>query len=130
VENLGGEMTSSATKLTSTRFNTVKQTFQSSPLSCEYMMTKTITTKSKVTGKSSAAQPVDTYVKAIFTLAADGCTPVLSSTKEYDPAKITFSTDYSTSYLNGTKVTLPSLFDYEPTKVTSTRVDSTVKNIS
>jgi hypothetical protein len=93
-------------------------------------MSKNTSTLSKITRTTVTTTPVDTYVKAIFTLDADGCTPLLSSVKEYDPAVITYSSDYSRAYLNGAEVTLPSLYGYDPTKLVSTRVDSTVKNIS
>ena len=77
-------------------------------------------------------RPAETYVKAVFTLGTDGCTPLLSTVKEYDPDPtiLTFSKDFSKAYLSGVEVTLPSLYGYEPSKKISTRVDSTVKNIS
>jgi hypothetical protein len=119
-----------ATGVKRTKFINIQQTFQNSPLSCEYKMSKNTSTLSKITGTTVTTTPVDTYVKAVFTLHADGCTPLLSSVKEYDPAVISYSSDYSRAYLNGAEVTLPSLYGYDPTKLVSTRVDSTVKNIS
>jgi len=119
-----------ATGVKRTKFINIQQTFQNSPLSCEYKMSKNTSTLSKITGTTVTTTPIDTYVKAIFALDADGCTPLLSSVKEYDPAVITYSSDYSTAYLNGAEVTLPTLYGYDPTKLVSTRVDSTVKNIS
>ena len=120
---------STRTASTSTEYTSVTQTFQTTPLSCEYSMTKVVTTTS-ITGRTSTSKPLDTYVKAIFTLDTDGCTPLLSSATEYDPELITFNSNYSISYLNGAKVTLPSLYEYDPTSLVSKRVDSTVKNIS
>jgi hypothetical protein len=93
-------------------------------------MLKATTTTNKVTNKTVISDPVYTYVKAIFTLDTDGCTPLLSSVQEYDPDKVTYSNDYLKSYLDGIEVTLPNLFWYNPSKLVSTRVDSTVKNIS
>jgi len=110
----------------------VKQAFQSSPLSCEYMMTKVIVTGSAITGSTVVASPVDTYIRAVFDFSPqDGCTPILSSVKEYDPdpSVLTFSQDFSRAYINGQEVTLPSLYTYEPSKLISKRVDSTVKNL-
>jgi hypothetical protein len=92
-------------------------------------MTKVVTTTS-ITGRTTTSKPLDTYVKAIFTLDKDGCTPLLSSATEYDPELITFNSDYSVSYLKGAKVTLPNIYEYDPTSLVSKRVDSTVKNIS
>lgn len=119
----------STTKVVTSAYTRVLQTFQTSPLSCEYKMSKTITTTNKLTNQTVVSDSVDTYLKAIFTLDADGCTPLISSVKEYDPEKITYSNDYSKSYLDGKEVTLPNLLGYDPSKLVSTRVDSTVKNI-
>lgn len=128
--NITNTAKASNTGSTSTEYTTVTQTFQTSPLSCEYKMSKVVTTTSKLTGKTTTSMPLDTYVKAIFTLDTDGCTPLLSTVTEYDPELITFNSSYSVSYLKGVKVTLPNLYEYDPTSLVSTRVDSTVKNIS
>jgi hypothetical protein len=95
-------------------------------------MTKTTSTVSNTTGTTVNTRPVETYVKALFTLGTDGCTPRLSTVQEYDPDPtiLTFSKDYSKAYIGGAEVILPSLYGYNPSKKTSTRVDSTVKNIS
>lgn len=129
---LEAKVTSTSTQTKRTVFTSAKQTFQTSPLSCEYMMSKITSSVSKITGNTLNTSPVDTYVKAVFTLDKDGCTPLLSTVKEYDPDPtiLTFSKDYSKSYLDGEEVTLPSLYGYEPEKKASKRVDSTVKNIS
>ena len=129
---LGSPVTNIATGTWKTTFVNVKETFQSSPLSCEYKMSKIISIQSKIIGTTINTSPLYTYVKAIFSLDKDGCTPILSSVKEYDPdpSILTFSGDFSKSYLKGVEVTLPSLYNYEPTKLISKRVDSTVKNIS
>ena len=120
----------STTKIVRSAYTRVLETFQGSPLSCEYKMLKSVITTNKVTNKTVISDPVYTYLKAIFTLDTDGCTQLLSSVKEYDTEKITHSNDYSKSFLDGIEVTLPNLYWYEPSKLVSTRVDSTVKNIS
>jgi len=131
-DKLGSNITKTSTQTKRTTFTSVLQTFQSSPLSCEYKMSKVTSTVSIVTGTTVNTTPVETYAKAVFTLGPDGCTPIFSSVKEYDPdpAILTFSKDYSKSYLSGVEVTLPSLYQYDPSKLISKRVDSTVKNIS
>jgi hypothetical protein len=131
-DQLGSKVTRTATQTKRTVFTSVLQTFQNSPLSCEYKMTKTTSSVSTTTGTTVNTMPVETYVKAVFMLDTDGCTPLLSRVKEYDPDPtiLTFSQDNSKSYLNGVEVTLPSLYMYDPTKLISKRVDSTVKNIS
>jgi len=120
------------TGTTRTSFVSSKETFQSTPLSCEYLLSKVVSTTSKITDITVVGRPVDTYAKAVFTLDTDGCTPILSSVKEYDPSPevLKFNKDFDKSYIDGVEVILPSLFWYEPTKKISTRVDSTVKNIS
>jgi hypothetical protein len=131
-DQLSSEVTKTPTQTKRTLFTSVLQTFQTSPLSCEYKMTKTTSSVSNITGTRVDTTPVETYVKAVFTLDTDGCRPLLSTVKEYDPDPtiLTFSQYYSKSYLNGVEVTLPSLYMYNPTKLVSKRVDSTVKNIS
>ena len=130
IANVKNTRSETTTKIVSSAYVQALQTFQGSPLSCEYKMLKATTTTNKVTNKTVISDPVYTYVKAIFTLDTDGCTPLLSSVQEYDPDKVTYSNDYLKSYLDGIEVTLPNLFWYNPSKLVSTRVDSTVKNIS
>lgn len=98
--------------------------FNNSPLSCEYRISKVVTTSSKVTGSVISSAPVSSFIKAIFKLDADGCTPLLSSVVEYDPEFITHSQDMSIDYLNKKEVTLPSLYGYQPAKQISKRVNS------
>ena len=117
-------------KIVRNNYTQVLHTFQTTPLSCEYNMLKTVTTTSKITNLTVVAESVETYLKAVFRLDTDGCTPLLSSVKEYDPQDISYSEDNLKSYLDGKEITLPSLYGYNPTKSVSKRVDSTVKNIS
>jgi len=130
---------SSLTETTRVSFVSANETFQSTPLSCEYRLSKVISLESKITGTTVVSSPVDTYAKAIFTLGTDGCTPLLSSVEEYNPSPevLTFYKDPFKTTLKKIRnnkeveveVTLPSLFWYNPSKEISTRVDSTVKNI-
>jgi hypothetical protein len=128
---LSSNVATTTTHTKRTRYTSVQETFQSSPLSCEYKMMKSTSRVSSITGNTVNTRPAETYVKSVFTLGTDGCTPLLSSVKEYDPDPdiMTFSQDYSKAFLSGVEVTLPSLYGYNPAKKISTRVDSTVKNI-
>jgi hypothetical protein len=130
IANLKNTRSDTTTKIITSAYTRVLETFQGSPLSCEYKVLKSITSTNKVTNQTVVSDPVYTYLKAIFTLDTDGCTPLLSSVQEYDPDKVTYSSDNLKSYLDGTEVTLPNLYWYSPSRLVSTRVDSTVKNIS
>lgn len=72
---------------------------------------------------------VETCVKAVFAIGADGKTTTCSSVKEYYSEDVTFSSDYTKSYLNGALVDLPSIFFYDPTKKVSKRVNATPQAI-
>jgi hypothetical protein len=115
--------------LVTSSFKSVKQSFQSTPLSCEYVMSKDALLKSKTSNFSYPMNGVETCVKAVFTLGADGKTTSLTSVKEYYSEDVTFSSDYTKSYLNGTLVDLPSIFFYDPTKKVSKRVNATPQAI-
>jgi len=105
-------------------FKTVKQSFQTTPLSCEYMMAKDITLTKPPTNYLLTIPDNETYVKAVYTIGPTGI-PSLPTVTEYDPSNITLSADYKISYLNGVEVTLPSIYSYDPKKLTSKRVNST-----
>jgi len=120
----GAEITESPTTRKRKVITGVYQYFYNSPLSCEYKVSKVVSTTSKVTNTVTSTSPVVSFVKAIFKLDTDGCTPLLSSVVEYDPEFITYSDDYLTAYLNKKEVTLPSLYGYQPSKQISKRVNS------
>jgi hypothetical protein len=108
-------------------YTTVTGSFQSTPLSCEYMITcdNLYTSKQYNTSK---LYPADiTYAKALFTLGTDGRTTTLASVTEYDPQTITTSQDKTKYLINGAEVILPSIFDYANAKVKSSRVNSVVQ---
>jgi hypothetical protein len=105
-------------------FKTVKDTFQSTPLSCEYIMSKDMLLTSPRSSYSLPLPNFTTYVKAVFSMNPDGST-ALQSVKEYPPEDITFSSDYMKSYLKGVEVDLPSIYSYDPSKAVSSRVNST-----
>jgi hypothetical protein len=115
--------------LVTSSFKSVKQSFQSTPLSCEYIMSKDALLKSKTSNFSFPMNGVETCVKAVFALGADGKTTSLSSVKEYYSEDVTFSSDYTKSYLNGVVVDLPSIFFYDHTKKVSKRVNTTPQAI-
>lgn len=114
----------------------VQYIFQSSPLSCEYAMTKVTSKTSKVTNITTSTELLETYVKALFSFDTDGCTPILSTVKEYDPQDVKYNSDFTVASINGTKVNLPSLYDYRPSSSGSrgsrytSRVISSGQNIS
>jgi hypothetical protein len=114
-------------------FVALLQSFQSTPLTCEYKMAKILTISATNGGTLVNSNPMVTYVKANFTLGEDGYSISFKDAKEYDPRLITVSEDKLTTYLPSpsgpVKVALPSLFDYEPTHVVSKRVNSQLQNI-
>lgn len=119
-----GNATSTPTTTKRKLMTGITHYFPNSPLSCEYRITKVVSTTSKATGSVTSTSPVSSFIKAIFKLDTDGCTPLLSSVVEYDPEFITHSQDMSIDYLNKREVTLPSLYGYEPAKLISKRVNS------
>jgi hypothetical protein len=104
-------------------YKKVTGSFQSTPLSCEYMMTRDDSIKNTRTNRGLVIDNNTTYVKALFTLGNDGKTTTLSTVTEFDPYVLTYLNN--TAYMNGNPVILPSIFDYANTKVLSTRVNST-----
>jgi hypothetical protein len=110
-------------------FRNITQSFVADGLTCEYMMSKDITTKNTTHNKFSTDTGIDTYVKASFT-ADTTCKFTLNSVKEYDPDLITTQINSTTNlldtYLNGVSVQLPYLFTYDNTKP-SKRVNETVQ---
>ena len=122
--------------ISSSVYPKVEYIFQSSPLSCEYAMKKITSKRSKITNITTSTELLDTYVKAFFAFDTDGCTPILSSVKEYDPEKVDYNSDFTVASINGVKVNLPSIYDYEPSSSGSygsrytSRVISSGQNIS
>jgi hypothetical protein len=104
-------------------YTSVTGSFQSTPLSCEYMMTCDNLYTSKQYNISTLYPADITYVKALFTLGTDGKTTTLASVTEYDPQNVTTSQDKTKYLINGAEVTLPSIFDYANAKVKSSRVN-------
>lgn len=88
-------------------------------------MLKDASLKSANTNFSFPMSNIETCVKAVFALGADGKTTSLSSVKEYYDEDVTFSSDYTKSYLKGVEVNLPSIFFYDPRKKVSKRVNAT-----
>ena len=97
--------------------------FQSTPLSCEYMMLRNDSIKDKLTNRGIDMLDNTTYVKAVFSLASDGKTTTLSSATEYNPENVTYVNNMP--YMNGNPVSLPSIYGYDYAKVKSSRVNST-----
>jgi len=115
------------------KFVSVKESFQSTPLTCEYTMAKVQVLTSTKRATTVTSNQMDTYVKAEFTLGDDGYSISFASAKEYDPLLMTLSADKLTVYLPGPtgpeEVDLPSIFSYTPKDVVSKRVNSQVQNI-
>jgi hypothetical protein len=111
-------------------FTTVTQSFLNGYSTCEYMMSKDITTKNTTTGSFTTETALDTYVTATFNVNPTTCAATLNTVTEFDPDLITTMTDNTTgdttSYIKGVKVNLPLLFNYDNT-TPSTRVNETVR---
>jgi len=137
---LEGKPVTTTTKTTTASYTQLMQTFQSTPLSCEYKILKNITEVNRINKSTYKSKDLDTWVKAIFTLGSDNRTPTLDKVIEYDPATITISSDQLHSCFgpcitsNGkiqNEAFLPSLFSYDPVKYpakypSSTRINTTV----
>jgi hypothetical protein len=121
--------TQSQTTTVLPNFNTVTQSFANGNTTCEYMMIKDITTKNNITGSFSTETGIDTYVTATFNMDEKTCAASLNKVIEIDPDLLTLTTDSATGdtsgYINGIKIQLPYLFNYDIT-MPSTRVDETV----
>ena len=109
---------------TRSTFTAVTASFQSTPLSCEYMMTRDDMITLTRYNDTYAEPGIVTYAKALFTLGADGKTTTLSSAMEYYGGDITVSQDKTKIFINRQEVHLPSIFDYASAKVKSTRVNA------
>jgi hypothetical protein len=128
---LEGTPVITATNTVTSSYSAVTQTFQSTPLSCEYKITKNRNSVNRISNWNYQSANVDTWVKAIFTLGSDQRTPTLSTVTEYDPSLITVSSDKLHTYIGTTEVYLPSLFSYDPVKYPakyppSKRINTTV----
>jgi hypothetical protein len=133
----------SATKTETTSFKTVLQSFQSTPLSCEYKMSKDISILNHSAGYTYTLDNNDTWVKVIFTLGSDQKTPTLSQVIEYDPDFIKQTSNgmhacFGDCIIRNNKIEneafLPSLFSYDPVKnpakyPASKRINTTVVSL-
>jgi len=120
-EKVSGKKTTTTTTESLTSFYTVEESFQSTPLCCEYKMTKVIRYTDLKTKLKVNTKPIETYVKALYTLGTDGYTKTLASAKEYDPSNVTIDTK-GVAKLGGVITTLPSLFFYDFSTDKSTRI--------
>jgi len=119
-----GKRERTANKETLTSLYTVEESFQTTPLSCEYAMKKVIRFTDLGKNVSVNTQPITTYLKALFTLDNDGYTIKLASAKEYDPNDMDFAKD-GTTKLNGIVTILPSILYYDfrnDKNITSSRI--------
>jgi hypothetical protein len=114
-------------------FTTILESFANGNTSCEYHMTKDVTTKNTITNSFSTVPGLDTYITANFTENYSTGAFTLNTVAEYDPDLITTTTDTITgvanSYINGVAVSLPFLYNYD-NSTPSTRVNVTVQNLS
>jgi hypothetical protein len=104
-------------------FTGVNESFANGTSTCEYFMTKDMTNKNPITRAISTEANVETYVTATFTANSATCSFTLDTVKEIDPELITTSTT-GNILLNGQPVSLPYLFNYDPT-TPSPRVNKT-----
>jgi hypothetical protein len=105
-------------------YTKVLASFQSTPLSCEYMMLRDDNIQNKITNRGIDLLENTTYVKAVFSLASDGKTTTLSTAEDFNPENVTYVNKMP--YMNGVAISLPSIYDYEDaTTVKSSRVNST-----
>lgn len=109
----------------SSSFKKVIGTFQSTPMTCEYLMLKDDTYTNSAHNYSYTEQDVNTVAKAIFSLGPDGKTVTFESITEYYPDDITESADRLRTYIRGREVILPNLSYYDPSRLVSKRVDTT-----
>jgi hypothetical protein len=138
IKNKLTKRSKNATTSKVTNVTAINRSFQSTPLSCEYRVTKT-TTNTSVRTNISTSYTANTYVKALFALNPDGCTVTPATTiTEYDPETITYSKDNQHACVSqtvldrscpaGTEVTLPSLWGYSAT-TGSNRVNTNVQAV-
>ena len=121
------QASSAGLSVTST-FNTVTQSLQRSPNTCEYHMLKTNIYGDKTLHISTTMTGVDTYVRATVQLNQD-CSYMYTGVQEYPVDDITYTQNKNTGdfafYLNGKVVTVPSLFNYDA-RTPSAKVKNTV----
>jgi hypothetical protein len=107
-----------------TTLKTISGVFQSTPLTCEYAITRDDVYTNNNTN-SSFPLAAESSVKAIFTRGADGLSAVLGSIKEYYSGDITISADKKHQYMGGQEVFPPNIYYYDMKNDFSTRVDRT-----
>ena len=114
-------------------FKSILQSFASSTTSCEYFMTKDVTSKNTITNAFVTETNLDTYVTAKFTPNYENCSFALDAVAEFDPELITARTDRVTgetvAFMNGVPVELPFLYSYDNT-TPSGKVNETVQILS
>jgi hypothetical protein len=108
-----------ATGKTISNFTSITQSFASNNSTCEYRMTKDITTKNTITNAFKTDTGIDTYVSARFKGDYSKCAFTLDTIKEYDPDLVTTTTDRTTggtnTFINGLPIVLPILYSYDNT---------------
>lgn len=113
------KMNSTAAGTKIPNFTSVLQSFANGSSTCEYMMTKDVTSTNSRTSKTTTQRGIQTYVTASFTMNASNCSFTLNSATEVDPELVTTTQDnitgLITAKINGRSVALPYLFNYDNT---------------
>ena len=113
-------------------FTSVLQSFPNGASTCEYLMTKDVTFTDPKTQKQKTSTAIQTYITAKFTMDTTKCSFTLNTTAEADPQEVTTTQDsitgLITAKINGAKITLPYLFNYDNTNPSS-RVNETPVNL-
>ena len=126
------KMNSTAAGTKIPNFTSVLQSFANGSSTCEYLMTKDVTTTNSRTYKTTTQRGIQTYVTAKFTMNASNCSFTLNTASEVDPELVTTTQDnvtgLITAKINGKPVALPYLFNYDNT-TPSTRVNETPLNL-
>jgi hypothetical protein len=100
--------------------------FQSTPLTCEYLLLKDDSYTHNNMNYTSSQNGVETVIKVMFTLGSDGLSAVFKSIEEYYSGDITQSQDFRNFMDNPRReVTLPNMSYYDSKKSSSTRVNKT-----
>ena len=109
-----------------TTLKSITGVFQSTPLTCEYAITRDDVYTHNNMNYSYPSLGVKSSVKATFTLGADGLSVALGSIKEYYNSDITVSADKKQYMENPRReVFPPNIYYYDAVKAPSSRVDKT-----
>lgn len=108
----------------------INNIFKSTPLTCEYIMTKDYTfTYDNSPSYGFPFNDKNTYVRVNFTLGTDGKTITFKNLEEYDWMDITQDATKTINYIKGKPVYVPNLSYYDPIKKgVSTRISNTPIN--